>query len=196
MAWSVSPHFQSLPAGSEPFRSATTNPSLPTWEGRGCCYPSQPCAGSIESDHNRSQVLRAALQLRGLSDSDLADIVAAAGSIESDHQLADLVMELALAEPTGGATCNPLACADPLPDPVGETFTVDVQADSDLVFAWPVAAGAAGYRIWQAIGPQRASEDLVAATADTGFVQPGGRFEGPSLYYVVRAVNACEWEGP
>jgi hypothetical protein len=99
-------------------------------------------------------------------------------------------------EPTGGASCTPFVCGDPPAPEVPPSFTVDVQSERDLVFAWPDAPGATGYRIWQSTDPHGTDEALVRATTATGHVQPGGRFEGPTLYYVVRAVNACEWEGP
>jgi subtilisin-like proprotein convertase family protein len=98
--------------------------------------------------------------------------------------------------PAGGTSCNPFACGEPLPEEVPPFLSVDVQSVSNLVFAWPAVAGATGYRIWQSTAPQGAAETLLRATSDTGHVEVGGRFDGPTLYYVVRAVNACEWEGP
>jgi subtilisin-like proprotein convertase family protein len=100
-----------------------------------------------------------------------------------------------LLEPAGGASCHPFACNEPLPGEVSP-LAVDVQEREDLVFTWPAVPGAVEYRIWQSTGPEGEGETLLQATTANGHVVPGGRFAGPSLYYLVRAVNSCQGEGP
>jgi subtilisin-like proprotein convertase family protein len=93
--------------------------------------------------------------------------------------------------------CTPLSCSEPVPDEVGPTLTLGAENDSDLAFGWGAVPGAAGYRIWSSRAPGFAEESLVGVGSETTFLLASGLADPtPALYYVVRAVNSCEWEGP
>jgi len=84
-----------------------------------------------------------------------------------------------------------------VPDEVGPTLTVSAENGSDLAFDWGAVAGAAGYRIWSFETPDFEGDWPVGAGSETSFLLTDGLAEStPARYYVVRAVNSCEWEGP
>jgi len=94
-------------------------------------------------------------------------------------------------------TCAPLSCSEPVPDEVGPTLTVGAENGSDLAFDWGIVPAAVGYRIWSSETAGSAGERLVGAGSETSFLLVNGLADPtPVKYFVVRAVNSCEWEGP
>jgi len=94
-------------------------------------------------------------------------------------------------------SCTPLSCSEPVPDEIGPTLTVGAENGSDLAFDWGAVAGATGYRIWSSETPDFEGDWPVGAGSETSFLVEDGLAESTAArYYVVRAVNACEWEGP
>lgn len=98
------------------------------------------------------------------------------------------------------AVCAPRACSDPEPAAVGLAFTLAPDGADGVRFAWGAVPGADGYRIWRAQRVDFADERVVTTTpsgAATTVVVPGERDLLPGLtWYLVRAINACGWEGP
>ena len=95
------------------------------------------------------------------------------------------------------AVCNALDCgADPVPTEVPPTMTVVVEGGTDLRFDWSAVTGAAGYRVWRSDGPAFGQEELVGTSSTTTLVHGGGLNGATSSFFLVRAVNSCEWEGP
>lgn len=93
--------------------------------------------------------------------------------------------------------CDPLECAAPVPPAAGDSLRVGFAGEADLLFTWQALPAAAAYRVWQAEEPGMGGAALAGQTAGTSLVQPGGR-TGPArlVFYQLRAVNSCEWEGP
>jgi subtilisin-like proprotein convertase family protein len=108
-------------------------------------------------------------------------------------QIVSWSLELTSSSPIN---CSPLSCTEPVPDAVGPSLIVAAENGTDLRFTWSALAGAASYRVWSSTAPDLASERLVDASVATTLSEPGALGEPSTLYYVVRAVNACEWEGP
>jgi subtilisin-like proprotein convertase family protein len=97
--------------------------------------------------------------------------------------------------------CDPYACPEPTPTQSANDLRVDRVGPgaSDLMFSWSGVAGAAGYHV------------LASAAAEyTGAVELTGRTDGATTltvadvvvapggltFYQVRAINACNQEGP
>ena len=105
----------------------------------------------------------------------------------------DWTLHLRAAEPF---QCSPRSCGEPVPVALGSSLQVD-RAGPDAILSWDALAGAADYHVWQSGDPTFAAESFVGASggatslADTGAVAAPG-----SRYYLVRAANACSWEGP
>jgi hypothetical protein len=99
-----------------------------------------------------------------------------------------------------GGICDPLDCGtDPVPPEVpSPSFSMSKESVLDLRFDWDEVAGASGYRIWRSSGPQFTREERVGSTAgETTLLETGGATAEPeSWFYLVRAINSCEWEGP
>ncbi|MBP7146540.1 MAG: S8 family serine peptidase [Acidobacteria bacterium] len=96
-------------------------------------------------------------------------------------------------------TCTPLSCPDPLPGEVAPALTLSPQAAADLRLAWPAASGASGYRVWRATRADFADERFAGSPApgETTLVLPNERTTTDTLvFYEVRAINTCNWEGP
>jgi subtilisin-like proprotein convertase family protein len=92
---------------------------------------------------------------------------------------------------------TPLSCSEPVPAEVGPTLTVGGENGSDLTFDWQAVPGATGYRIWSSEAPGFDEDSLVGSGTGTTFLLANGLADPtPVRYYVVRAVNSCEWEGP
>jgi len=97
---------------------------------------------------------------------------------------------------TAPISCSLLPCADPVPAAVDPAFTVTVENGSDLRFDWPALPGATSYRVWRSSSPDFAAEQIVAGASGTSTVQADALADPATWFYVVRAVNSCEWEGP
>ena len=69
---------------------------------------------------------------------------------------------------------------------------------SDLEFTWSPIAGASEYRVWSSDTPLMDSLSLVGSTTAASLVEQDGAGGEPGavVYYEVRAVNVCQWEGP
>jgi subtilisin-like proprotein convertase family protein len=94
-----------------------------------------------------------------------------------------------------GPSCDSLVCeGDPVPDAVSDV-AVGIENGADLHFDWSAVTGASGYRVWRSDAADFADEELVDAAGTTTLLAPGG-VAGPTTFFQVRAVNACEWEGP
>lgn len=93
-------------------------------------------------------------------------------------------------------SCSPLSCGEPIPGEVAPSFAVDRENGTDLRFDWPALAGATAYRVWRSSSPDFSEEILVGSTSGTTLIVPGGIGGADISFYQVRAVNACEWEGP
>jgi subtilisin-like proprotein convertase family protein len=103
-------------------------------------------------------------------------------------------LELTATEPF---RCNPLSCGDPVPGAMGESLRVDPSGAEDLSFTWQSEPGATEYRIWRSTDPTLQGAVMVGQTAGTSLVESGGRTSASTLvFYQVRAVNSCNWEGP
>ena len=93
--------------------------------------------------------------------------------------------------------CNPLTCADPVPAAMGASLRVSPSGTDDLAFTWDVAVDATEYRVWRSTSPEMAGAEMVGQTAGTSLVEAGGQADpAAAVFYQVRAVNSCEWEGP
>lgn len=95
-------------------------------------------------------------------------------------------------EATTPISCAPLSCGEPVPGDVGATLVVSREG-ADARLDWSAVAGAASYRVWRASLSDLSDETLAATVSGTSFVDAGA---AGSAYYRVRAINACEWEGP
>ena len=93
--------------------------------------------------------------------------------------------------------CNPVDCpGDPAPDPVGNSLTVAPENGTDLRFLWSGTPGATGYRVWRSNLPDFSRERIVGTSATTELLEQDALDSDPLLFYLVRAVNSCGWEGP
>ncbi|HEX6850138.1 MAG TPA: S8 family serine peptidase [Candidatus Polarisedimenticolaceae bacterium] len=99
-------------------------------------------------------------------------------------------------ESSAPISCTPLSCGSPAPGPVPATLGVALENATDLRLSWDAVPGAASYRIWRSPTPDFASQSLAGTSAATTFVDAGAAGSGVDAYYRVRAVNACEWQGP
>lgn len=97
-------------------------------------------------------------------------------------------------------TCVPRACADSESDAVDPALTLAKEGAQDVRFTWPQLAGADGYRVWRAraidFADERLAGESFAGTAASLLVEDEGAPVLGMTYYVVRAKNACGWEGP
>jgi subtilisin-like proprotein convertase family protein len=93
--------------------------------------------------------------------------------------------------------CEPLACGEPVPGTVDDSLRLD-RVGADLEFGWQAQPGAASYRVWRSATPQMEGTSLVGQASGTSLVVPdeAGGPGGSLVHYQLRAVNACEWEGP
>jgi hypothetical protein len=64
---------------------------------------------------------------------------------------------------------------------------------ADARLDWSAVAGASSYRVWRASFPHFSDETLAATVPGTSYIDAGA---AGTAYYRVRAINACEWEGP
>ncbi len=90
--------------------------------------------------------------------------------------------------------CNPLACGEPAPPPVGDTLLVD-KSGGDAVLSWFPASGASDYHVWRDAAP--GFDDALYAGASGGattFTDMGALTAPDLRYYLVRSVNVCNWE--
>jgi hypothetical protein len=101
-------------------------------------------------------------------------------------------------QPVGGPLCEPFDCVgDPLPGDVGPTLFLAKENGTDLRFDWGAVAGAEGYRVWSSDNPQFMGQRLFATGTGATLLAPDGLAGPPgTTYYLVRATNSCEWEGP
>jgi subtilisin-like proprotein convertase family protein len=97
---------------------------------------------------------------------------------------------------TSAIACSPLTCAEPVPLEMDPTLSVAVLNGSDLSFDWAPLPGAASYRVWSSSSPDFATERIVGSALGTSVVEGNALADPATLFYVVRAVNSCEWEGP
>jgi subtilisin-like proprotein convertase family protein len=100
--------------------------------------------------------------------------------------------------------CEPFQCPESSPlDPVAN-LVVDRSVDGgdgsiDLTFGWEAAAGVAGYHVLESSAP--AFDGVVELTGRTAgatslLVENGAATATGLTFYVVRAVNGCNHEGP
>jgi hypothetical protein len=50
--------------------------------------------------------------------------------------------------------------------------------------------------VWSSSSPDFATERIVGSALGTSVVEGNALADPATLFYVVRAVNSCEWEGP
>lgn len=99
--------------------------------------------------------------------------------------------------PAGGALCTSASCgSDPVPAEVARTMTLRRENGSDLRLDWQQVPGAASYRIWRSASPDFAAQELAGSASGTSFLDSGGAAGADSQFFLVHAVNSCEWQGP
>lgn len=102
-----------------------------------------------------------------------------------------------LITPSGAPVCHPLDCSgDPVPGEVPQTMTVQREGGSDLRFTWGPVAGADAYRVWRSTTPDFAAQELTGQTGAETVVVAGDATLPDLHFYLVHAVNSCEWQGP
>ncbi len=92
--------------------------------------------------------------------------------------------------------CNPVGCADPVPNPVGDNLTVDKSGANDVVVSWSAATGASEYNVRRARDGAFTTGAFVGSTVSTSLVDAGAQTLPGANYYLVRSVNSCRWESP
>ncbi len=93
--------------------------------------------------------------------------------------------------------CNPLSCPDgPAPTEEVSQLKLEVVAADDLRFRWDPLANVSAYRVWKSPEPQFNAETFVDSTTGTELIEIGGGSGAENWFYLVRATNTCEWEGP
>ncbi len=92
--------------------------------------------------------------------------------------------------------CNPVGCADPVPNAVGDNLTVDKSGAADIQISWNAATGATEYNVWRARDNQFQTGTLAGSTGSTSLVDTGAQNLSGAHYYLVRSVNSCRWESP
>jgi subtilisin-like proprotein convertase family protein/subtilisin family serine protease len=93
--------------------------------------------------------------------------------------------------------CHPLSCSEPIPDAMDNSLRVSPAGIEDLQFTWETQTGAAEYRIWRSTMLTMDDAILVDQTSESSLVEIGGLSDPEILvFYQVRAVNSCNWEGP
>ena len=72
------------------------------------------------------------------------------------------------------------------------------RSGSDLVLDWDAAGGADGYHVLVDVAPSLGKADLAGRTSGaTTLTLTDGAAPLPALeFFQVRAINACNWEGP
>jgi subtilisin-like proprotein convertase family protein len=91
--------------------------------------------------------------------------------------------------------CNPLACGEPVPTPVGSTLLVEKNGAEDVVLSWQAVSGAADYHLWRDSVPQFTDGIFAGETGGATTITDAGAQTDPApRYYLVRSVNSCNWE--
>jgi subtilisin-like proprotein convertase family protein len=85
---------------------------------------------------------------------------------------------------------------DPLPREVAGTMTLGKESVTDLRFDWSAVSGASGYRVRRSDAADFVQSETVGESPTTSFTEPGGLNDPGNGFYLVRALNSCEWEGP
>lgn len=98
---------------------------------------------------------------------------------------------------TSAIRCHPLSCSEPIPDIMDESLRVIPSGEEDLQFVWDTQSGVAEYRIWRSTMPSMEEAIMVGQTSESSLLESGG-LTGPEVlvFYQIRAVNSCNWEGP
>ncbi len=97
----------------------------------------------------------------------------------------------------GAIRCQPLSCIDPLPGPMDDSFQIAPAGEEDLLFTWMQQSGVTEYRIWSSLHASMEDAVMICQTPESSFVESGGLTSSEGLvFYQVRAVNVCNWEGP
>ena len=90
--------------------------------------------------------------------------------------------------------CNPRTCGDPVPLPVGATLQV-AKSGPDAALSWNGVSGAADYHVWRDGSPDFVSSVFAGESGGTTTFNDVGAMSAPGvLYYLVKAVNSCNWE--
>jgi subtilisin-like proprotein convertase family protein len=101
-----------------------------------------------------------------------------------------------------GFDCLPAACTEPPPTEAVGNFHVNTSVNGsqvDLLFSWDPVTTAAGYHVLQSTIPTfDTGVDMTGSTAGaTSLTVPDGANTTPGLtFFLVRAVNNCDVEGP
>jgi len=104
----------------------------------------------------------------------------------------------------GAFDCDVLACAEPAPTASPGGLHVDKTVDGgdgsvDLLFSWDGVTGAAGYHVLHSsLAPFDFNVDLTGRTSGETMltVEDGAAMTPPMAFFLVRAVNTCNQEGP
>ncbi|UCF69350.1 MAG: S8 family serine peptidase, partial [Acidobacteriota bacterium] len=93
--------------------------------------------------------------------------------------------------------CNPLDCTgSPVPADEVARLELEPSGSADLRLSWDPLTDAAGYRVWKSTSAEFTNETFVGSTTVTEFVETDGTSGLEPWFDLVRATNACEWEGP
>ncbi len=93
--------------------------------------------------------------------------------------------------------CHPLSCVDPPPGPMDDSFRTAPAGEEDLLFTWLQQSGGTEYRVWHSSHASMEDAVMIGQTPESSLVEIGGQTISEGLvFYQVRAVNSCNWEGP
>lgn len=108
----------------------------------------------------------------------------------------EIVSWRVILEATTPISCNPRSCGEPAPAEAVTGLRLASEGSADVRFDWAPLGGASGYRVWRAGNPELVGEAPVGETSATTLVEVGTLGEPGIAFYVVRAKNVCDWEGP
>jgi hypothetical protein len=86
--------------------------------------------------------------------------------------------------------------AQPIPGPVGATLLLSKINQAHVRLDWLPASDAVSYHVYRSTGPEPGGFGRIAEAQDTVHDDLNQVPEPESLYYLVRAANACGQEGP
>ena len=97
----------------------------------------------------------------------------------------------------GAIRCHPLSCSNPVPAQMDDSLRIAPSGETDLLFIWSAQSGVPEYRVWRSSSASMDNAVMVGQTSGNSTVEIGGQTDPQALvFYQVRAVNSCNWEGP
>lgn len=98
---------------------------------------------------------------------------------------------------TSAIRCNPLTCAEPIPEIMDDSLRLNPSGEDDLQFTWLLQTGVSEYRLWRSSEPTMVNATMIGESTESSLLEAGGLSDSESLvFYQLRAVNSCQWEGP